>query len=275
MGHAGLSVEESLVLLLVDLTVAILVAHSEHGVELVPFGSRNGVTRFFLHLEDELLNFSPREGVGTIGVKVHEHILPAWEIDFIVLAVVFGGAGGVSSSLIVVTTGVVVAAIGITSIIDVHIRSCTGVAVGDITVITILIVVGHGVVAISIWSAVWVLVGAGRGGVVPAGPLIAMVVVNPVGKTVAMASVVVAPVSNIIGVTKVAGGRVVGTIGAVRAVITGIRLGVVPAGPFVAVIVVDPVASLMAAVASTMVAPVSNIIVVSEVGVAGDSVVPA
>lgn len=50
-----------------------------------------------------------------------------------------------------------------------------GVAVCDITVVAILVVVGHGVVAISIWCAVWVG-GGGTLGLVPAAVCVACII---------------------------------------------------------------------------------------------------
>lgn len=88
-----------------------------------------------------------------------------------------------------------------------------------------------------------------------------------------MASIVVTVVSNVVVVVEVATGAagvVISTVGVVGAIgvvgVVVVASSVVPAGPFVAVIVVDPVVSIMAAVASTMVAPVSNIIVVTKTG---------
>ena len=66
-----------------------------------------------------------------------------------------------------------------------------GVAVCDITIVAILVVVGHGVIAISIWCAVWVFVatsigsgvigstsigGRGIGSVVPAAVCVACII---------------------------------------------------------------------------------------------------
>ena len=100
-----------------------------------------------------------------------------------------------------------------------------------------------------------------------------MVVVNPVGETFSSASVVVAIVIDIIFVTKVirwGRGGAVSAVGAVgRIVIAGriIGVGVVPASIIVAFIIVDPVASTMAAVASSMVAIVTDVIVISKVAI--------
>lgn len=88
-----------------------------------------------------------------------------------------------------------------------------------------------------------------------------------------MASIGVTVVSNVVVVVEVTSGGagvVISTVGVVGAIgvvgVVVVASSVVPAGPFVAVIVVDPVVSIMAAVASTMVAPVSNIIVVTKTG---------
>ena len=107
--------------------------------------------------------------------------------------------------VVAVATSVGPAAILVALIVEVWNNTLRGIAIWDIAEVAILVVVGHGVVAISVCSAIWVVVGttsvgggvisrtilsksnlwgvgggSGRVSVVPACPLVAMVIVDPV-----------------------------------------------------------------------------------------------
>ena len=96
-----------------------MVTGGEHIVEHVPFFRLHFVIMLFFYFEDILLDFGPGEGLGCIGVDVLKQFIPGW-----IVSIVGGGGGGrFGSGLIVVTVGVVIAAVGITGIVNIDVTT--------------------------------------------------------------------------------------------------------------------------------------------------------
>ena len=197
--------------------------------------------------------------------------IPVWSAVWVFVATSIGG--GVIGSTSIGGRGigsVVPAAVCVACIVDVWKNSRGDIAVCDITVVAVLVVVCHGVVAISVWSAIWVFVATSIGGgvigrtsigggvivsIVPACPLVAMVVVDPVFPWLStLATIVTAWITNVVKVMELARIGGVGrwvTTGRITIITFCIvltiwsssisRCSIVPACPLVAMVVVNPV----------------------------------
>ena len=163
--------------------------------------------------------------------------------------------------------GFVPAAICVAGIVDVWDNSGSDIAVCDITVVAVLVVVGHGVVAISVWSAVWVVVVTSCGSFVPAAVCVAGIVMvwNNTSGGVAVCDITVLVVLVVVGhgvvaisvwsaiwvfvATSIGNGGIGSTGSGIigSTITTGMvnigsgRVSIVPACPLVAMVVVDPV----------------------------------
>ena len=192
------------------------------------------------------------------------------------------------------TLGFVPAAVCVAGIVDVWNNSRGDIAVCDITVVTVLVVVGHGVVAISVWSAVWVVVATSIGSFVPAAICVAGIVDvrNNTSGCIAICDIAVVTVlvvvchgvvaipvwsavwvfvatsigSGGIGSTTASMGTGSGIIGStiISGMVSSGRVSIVPACPLVAMVVVDPVFRCIRTLATIVTAWITNVVQVME-----------